>query len=173
MEKLWPILAPVAALAVNVIVQVIAVRFAQGRHFLRAVVLGFFVGAAALLVAETFFPVARDPGEAWVVAVLVNLPLYAALSYCFFTFANLGQSSIRIRIYDEIAQHRSGVSSAQIAREYDEAALMENRLQRLVESGDLVLRDGYYFLGRRRLVPIASIIFATKRFILGKISEFG
>jgi hypothetical protein len=108
-----------------------------------------------------------------VIAVFVNLPLYAALSYCFFTFANLGQSSIRVRIYDEIAQQGIGVSSAQIAQEYDEAALMENRLQRLVESGDLVLRHGHYFLGRKRLVPIASIIFATKRFILGKTSEFG
>jgi hypothetical protein len=108
-----------------------------------------------------------------IIGVLVNLPLYAALSYCFFTFANLGQSSIRVRIYDEIAKQGTGVSSLQIAQEYDEAALMENRLQRLVESGDLVLRQGQYFLGRKRLVPIATIIFATKRFILGKTSEFG
>lgn len=172
MEELWPILAPIAALAVNVVVQVIAVRLSRGRHFLRAVGLGFFVGGAALLAAEAFFPVALDRREAWVIGAFVNLPLYAALSYCFFTFANLGQSSIRVRIYDEIAQQRTGVSSAQIAQEYDEAGLMENRLQRLVESGDLVLRDGHYFLGRKRLVPIASIIFATKRFILGKTSEF-
>ena len=173
MEKLWPILAPIAALAINVAVQVIAVRLWRGRHFLRAVALGFLVGATALLVAEAFFPVASNKRDAWVIGALVNLPLYAALSYCFFTFANLGQSSIRVRIYHEIAHQRTGVSGAQIALEYNETALMENRLQRLVESGDLLLRDGHYFLGRRRLVPIASIIFATKRFILGKMSEFG
>jgi hypothetical protein len=171
--KLWPILAPIAALAVNVGVQVIAVRLARGRHFLRAIVLGFLAGAAALLAAEALFPISPNPREAWIIAVLVNLPLYGALSYCFFTFANLGQSSIRIRIYDEIAHQPAGVSTVQIMQEYDEAALMENRLDRLIESGDLVLRDGEYFLGKKRLVPIASVIFATKRFVLGKTSEFG
>ena len=172
MERLWPILAPVAALAVNVITQVLAVRLWRGRHFLRAVALAFVVGAVALLAAEALFPVASERREAWMIGLFVNLPLYAALSYCYFTFANLGQSSIRIRIYDEIEQQPGGISAAQIAQEYNEAALMESRLQRLLESGDLVLREGRYFLGRKRLVPIASVIMATKRLVLGKMSEF-
>lgn len=172
MERLWPLLAPIAALAVNVIAQVLAVRMGQGRHFLRAVAAGFVVGAVALLAAETLFPVASEPREVWMIGLFVNLPLYAGLSYCYFTFANLGQSSIRIRIYDEIERQPDGISAAQIAQEYDEAALMENRLQRLLESGDLVLREGRYFLGRARLVGIANVIFWIKRLILGKVSEF-
>ena len=60
----------------------------------------------------------------------------------------------------------------EIAREYNEAMLLEMRLQRLVESGDLALRGGHYFLGRKRFVPIAKVIFWIKRLILGKVSEF-
>jgi hypothetical protein len=169
----WAVFAPVAALAVNVIVQVLLVRVQRGRHFLRAVAMGFMAGAVALLIAQSLFPPAADAREAVVLALLVNLPLYMALSYCFFNFANLGQSSIRVRIYDEIAREPQGVSIERLMREYDERALMQLRLQRLIESGDVVLRDGRYFLGRRRLVPVARLIFAGKRFVLGIESQFG
>ena len=172
METWWPILAPIGAVAINVLAQILAVRIGKGRHFLRAVVLGFFVGAASLIVAQAVFLPASNPREAWFIAVLVNLPLYAALSYCFFNFVNLGQSSIRIRIYDEIARQSGGVAIADIALEYDEPALMQMRLERLTESGDIVESNGRYFIGRKRFIAIAKVIFALKAFILGKGSEF-
>jgi hypothetical protein len=172
METWWPIIAPLAAVAINVLAQILAVRIGNGRHFLRAVMLGFFIGAAALIVAQTIFPPASHPREAWFIAFFVNLPLYAALSYCFFSFILLGQSSIRIRLYDEIAQQRGGVAIEEIAREYDEPALVRMRLQRLTESGDIIESNGRYFIGRKRFVPFARAIFALKTFILGKGSEF-
>ncbi len=168
----WPVIAPVAALAINVLGQIVVFRWQHGRHFLRSIALGFLLGGAALMIAQCIYPPGSDPFEAWSKALLVNLPCYAALSYCFFNFANLGQSSIRVRIYARIAARSDGVSVSEIAREYNEAMLMEMRLQRLVESGDLVLRDGRYFLGRERFVPIAKVIFGIKRLILGKGSEF-
>ena len=172
MDLWWPVIAPVAALAINVLGQIVVFRLQGGRHFLRSIALGFFLGGAALMIAQCIYPPGPDTFEAWSKALLVNLPCYAALSYCFFNFANLGQSSIRVRIYAKVAARADGVSVAEIAREYNEAMLMEMRLQRLVESGDLVLRDGRYFLGRTRFVPIAQVIFWIKRLILGKVSEF-
>jgi|ERR1700686_2317901 len=168
----WPVIAPIAALAVNVLGQIVVFRLQHGRHFLRSIALGFILGGAALTIAQFICPPGPDSLEAWSKALLVNLPCYAALSYCFFNFANLGQSSIRVRIYARVAARSDGVSVAEIARDYNEAMLMEMRLLRLVESGDLVLRDGRYFLGRARFVPIARVIFGIKRLILGKVSEF-
>jgi len=174
--ELWsytPVAAPIAALAVNVVAQVAQVRLARGRHFLRAVALAFFAGAAALAGIEAWL-IARHTltGETLEKALLVNAPIYAALSYCFFNFVNLGQSSIRIRLYSEIATSTDGVSVAQLSAEYNEESLMRMRLHRLTESGDIVERDGRYFVGRGRLVPIARLIFGLKKFILGKASEF-
>ena|SRR5437764_244539 len=168
----WAVIAPIAALAVNVLGQIVVFRLQHGRHFLRSIAFGFFLGGAALLIAQCIWPPDPSPIEAWSKALLVNLPCYAALSYCFFNFANLGQSSIRVRIYAKVAARSGGVSVLEIAREYNEAMLLEMRLQRLVESGDLALRDGRYFLGRKRFVPIARVIFWIKRLILGKVSEF-
>jgi hypothetical protein len=168
----WPVIAPVAALAVNVLGEIVVFRLQGGRHFLRSIVLGFLLGGVALVVAQCIYPPDSEPFEAWAKALLVNLPCYAALSYCFFNFANLGQSSIRVRIYARVAARADGVSVAEIARDYNEAMLIEMRVQRLMESGDLLLRDGRYFLGRNRFVPIARLIFGIKRLILGKVSEF-
>jgi hypothetical protein len=172
MHVWWPVVAPVAALAINVLGQIVVFRLQEGRHFLRSIALGFVLGGMALMITQFIYPPGLASFEAWSKALLVNLPCYAALSYCFFNFANLGQSSIRVRIFARIAARSDGVSVAEIARDYNEAMLMEMRLQRLVESGDLVLRDGRYFLGRTRFVPIAKVIFGIKRLILGKVSEF-
>jgi hypothetical protein len=168
----WPVIAPVAALAINVLGQIVIFRLQRGRHFLRSIAMGFLLGGAALMIAQCLYPPGSDPTEAWTKALLVNLPTYGALSYCFFNFANLGQSSIRIRIYAKVMARPGGVLVSEIAQEYNEASLMEMRLRRLVESGDLVLRDGRYRLGRKRFVPIAHTIFWIKRLILGKLSEF-
>jgi hypothetical protein len=172
MRVWWPVIAPVAALAVNVLGQIIVFRLQHGRHFFRSVALGFVCGGVALMIAQFLYPPGATPLEAWSKALLVNLPIYGALSYCFFNFANLGQSSIRVRIYAKVAARPDGVSVSEIAQEYNEASLMAMRLQRLVESGDLQLREERYFLGRTRFVPVAKVIFWIKRLILGKLSEF-
>lgn len=170
---LWPyapLAAIVAALAVNVLAQIALVRLSRGTHFLRSAAGGFGAGLLALALFEVWL--ISNSGETWDKALLVSLPSYVALSYCFFNFINLGQSSIRIRLYSEIATAPDGVSVEQMTREYNEDALLHARLQRLTESGDIVERDGRYFVGRRRLVPVAAIIFGLKAFILGKGSEF-
>ena len=52
-----------------------------------------------------------------------------------------------------------------------DAGKMPN-VQRLVESGDILLRDGRYFVGRNRFLLISSILFTAKRLLLGRESEF-
>jgi len=126
------------------------------------------------LIAFDVFSVTRfdTAGETTAMSLLINIPTYLALSYCFFNFVNLGQTSIRIRIYSEIAAHPNGMPAAEVAREYQDDALMRVRLQRLIESGDVVRKADRYFVGRTRLVRLGDIIFAAKRFVLGKASEF-
>ncbi|HMG03894.1 MAG TPA: hypothetical protein VK581_00450 [Chthoniobacterales bacterium] len=172
MRVWWPVIAPVVALAINVLGQILIFRLQRSHHFLRSVALGLLLGGAALMIAQCFYPPGSNPTEAWTKALLVNLPTYVALSYCFFNFAHLGQASIRVRIYAMVIARPGGVSVSEIAQEYNETSLMAMRLQRLVESGDLTLRGGRYRLGRKRFVPIAHTIFWMKRLILGKLSEF-
>jgi len=167
------ILFPIAALAVNAIVQAVAFRSRRGAQFFRSIVEGFVSGAILLTILEfASSPSGASSTEYWMLALLVNGPTYFCLSYCAYNFVQLGQTSIRIRIYSEIAANPSGISVEEMKREYDDDALIRGRLQRLTESGDLVESNGHYILGRKRFLYIANILFAAKRFLLGKGSEF-
>ncbi len=169
----YSLLAPVLALAANVVAQVLLVRLRKGAHFLRSVVEGCLAGAGLLVVLEgtrLFFQ--GISLETLALTLLVNAPAYLALSYCYFNFVNLGQSSVRIRIYARIAEAPAGLLMEEIAREYNESALLQLRLHRLNESGDMVEKNGVFHTNRRRLVWIAAVIFKIKQFLLGKTGEF-
>jgi hypothetical protein len=167
------LLTPVLALACNVIAQVVQVRLSRGSHFLRSILIAFLAGFLVFGLLEVWRITGTGvSGDSLAIACLVNAPIYVALSYCYFNFVNLGQTSVRIRLYTEIAERPGGMSASDLVHIYDEKALMRARVDRLLESGDLVERDGRYHLGRRRLVPIASVIFYAKRLVLGRASEF-
>jgi hypothetical protein len=137
------------------------------------VVEAFGLGLLALGGCEACMIAARTlTGETPAMAFLVNAPIYFCLSYCFFNFANLGQSSIRIRIYSKILESPQGARIETILEEYNETDLAKTRLQRLFESGDLISNGTECHIGRRRLVKIGAPIFFLKKFLLGKLSEF-
>jgi hypothetical protein len=168
-----PLLTLVGAVATNVFAQIIAVRARRGRCFLRSIMEGFAIGFFTLLLLDLIlFSSGAVDRDGLLAVCFVDVPAYAALSYCYFTLAYLGQSSIRIRMYDEIASSRDGITVRDMSFRYDDVSLLEMRLQRLIESNDIVERDGRFFVGRARLVRIGRIIVATKRVLLGKQSEF-
>jgi hypothetical protein len=75
-------------------------------------------------------------------------------------------------MYSEIVSTRSGISVEELDREYDDKALMRERLRRLVESGDIVEKEGRYFVGRKRFLLFSNILFFAKRILLGREREF-
>lgn len=165
------LLSPVVALTFNVIVQVMAFRRSRGGHFFRSVIAGFLGGAGALVLLEAahaFLAKSWEPAD----ALLLDVPIYAALSYCYYNFVQLGQTSIRIRLYMEIAERAGGLAAVEIARTYNERTLMHARLQRLLESGDIVERGGRFLIGKQRLVLVAFVLFLAKKILLGRESEF-
>jgi hypothetical protein len=167
------ILCPIVAVVVNVVTQILVFRHHRGAHYFRSIAEGFFAGAAFLAVAEIILTIRGGAQDSpWVVPILVNTPIYLALSYCAYNFIQLGQTSIRLRMYSEIASQAAGVSVEEMKREYDDNAMMQARLRRLIESGDILERDGRYVVGRSRLVLISNILVIAKRIMLGKSSEF-
>ncbi len=163
---------PLVALAINVIAQVLLLR-ARRSDFLRSIVEGCLIGGVALLVLNvSLIAWLARCREGFVRFLLVNVPTYVALSYCYFGVVSLGETGIRIRIFAEIAKTPAGMSTEDIERLYSEGAFAAMRLRRLLEGGDIIERDGRYFVGKNMLVHAANFMFAAKRFLLGKKSEF-
>ncbi len=170
--QICSIASPLAALCVNAVAQVLAVRASRGRNFLRCVLVGFFTGALALAAFETLLFRTNSGPDACAVSLLVNAPTYAALSYCYFGLVNLGQTSIRIRLYAEIAERPEPMPLQEIDRIYNEEAFAGMRIKRLLESGDIVEKNGRYYINRTRLALAANVIAGIRLFIIGARSEF-
>jgi len=164
---------PIAALAMNVIIQILVFRLRRGARYFRSIVEGFLAGAFAFVIFEAAFALGHfSLIDILTRALFVDFPIYLALSYCAYSFIQLGQTSIRIRMYSEIASSPDGINVNELKREYDDNALMQARLRRLIESGDIVQSGGRYSVGRKRFLYISNILFAAKLLLLGKSSEF-
>ena len=167
------LLSPILALAVMVVVQATVLRARGGEQFFASVMAGFLAGlvvAIAMQVALLWvFPRNFDR---WVLAVVANPAIYVMLAYCFFNFINLGHASIRIRIFKECRDRGGFITHEELRAVYDDDRIRDVRLQRLLEGGDIVREKGRWKLVNPRLVPVATLVFALKQFVLRRESEF-
>lgn len=167
------LLSPIMALAVMVVVQAVALRARRGNWFFRSVVAGFLAGLViAIAMQVTLLLVFPRNLDRWVLAVVANPAIYVMLAYCFFNFINLGHSSIRIRIFKECHDRGGFITHEELRAVYDDERIREVRLHRLLEGGDIVQEEGRWKLVNPRLVPVANLVFALKRFVLRRESEF-
>jgi hypothetical protein len=166
------ILAPLLGLAANVPAQLIAGRFDPRHRVLRSALVGLAVGGVAcLLVTLLTIPAEWRSPNYWV-GLAVNGVSYVGFGFCYWVFLNLGAGSIRMRIFDEISARREGLTEAELNDRYDDRKLMLLRLQRMESSELISVKDGRYFVARRWLVALATIIRLAKMLVMGKPSQF-
>jgi hypothetical protein len=173
------LLIPVVGLAVNVFLQIVLLRVAEGRGFMRTIALGFFVGGMFTIVAyflaglkwcstgnsDGLLPLLLE----W---LCVIGPTYAGLGYGYANFANLGNTSIRIRLCEELRHYPEGRPVEDIQKQYSEISILGLRLHRLSEGGDIAKVGDRWQVNRKRFVWIGGIIFSAKQVVLGRRSEF-
>lgn len=169
---LYPV-CPFAALAVMVIVQGMLMRVARRKAFYRSVIAGFLAGLIVLAVLQV--ALAHHLGELrarCVLLVAANPAVYLGLAYAFFNFINLGQSSIRIRVFRECRQRGGFITHDDLRAIYDENAIRDGRLERLTRGGHIALDKGRWRLANSRLVAVAVSVAAIKLLVLGRTSQF-
>jgi hypothetical protein len=66
----------------------------------------------------------------------------------------------------------SGLSRSELFSLYDYRQIIELRLARLLSKGQVVARDGRYFLNGFLLWSIAVVVRSAKLLVMGKGSEF-
>ena len=96
-----------------------------------------------------------------------NLLIYALLGYCYFHFVNMGETARRIRILTELASTREGLSLREILERYSSKDIIDRRLARLVNSGQIKCENGRYYTGSAAVLTMAKFLAAAKKIIFG------
>lgn len=163
----------VFGLMINVLAQVFCFRFIRGIGLLKSVFLGFFAGFLSVLIIELylFFAISTSFMD-FFMFLIVNSIFYASLGYCYFHFINLGETARRIRILGEIYDSKDGLSLKEILQRYNAKEIVEKRISRLLNNGQVILKNGRYYIGNPIMLMINRVIVAMKLMLLGKRSEF-
>ena len=150
------IFTPFIGLAANILMQIAVFRFFPRTGLLRSVFLGFACGFAVSLLIK--------PG----VAPVSNIAIYILLGYCYFHFVNMGETARRIRILTELADAGNGLSLGEILGRYNSGDIIDRRLARLVDNGQVIYKNGKYYIGNPAMLAIASALAAAKHLIFGR-----
>jgi hypothetical protein len=178
------------ALAVNVLVQLAVCRAGQVANrpgvgqianlphvprwsLMRSIYVGFLAGLAVVAAAGAAYLAwgPRTIGDALCSAAL-NVMTYGALGFGYFHFLNLGETARRIRIIREIDAAGRSLTRAEILERYAAESIVNVRINRLLAAGQIVFREGRYYLAKPTVLYMARVIVLMKLLVLGKRSEF-
>jgi len=158
---------PIVAFSINVATQILCIRFAM-KGLLKSLLSGFAIGLLSLLLVQL---ISAFLGKTFLPNLTVNIIIYSSLGYCYFHFINLGETARRIRILRELYESNGGLTLDKILKRYNAEAMVELRLQRLISSGQIILKDGRLHVGKPVLSFISKIIILMKLILLGRKSE--
>lgn len=166
--RYFHVLIPLIALAVNVIIQVASFRIIRKIGLLKSEYLGFFLGIIFLIYMETWvcFQLFLSLGESACIFI-VNSLAYCALGYCYFHFINLNETARRIRILTELFYSENGLSQQEVLGVYNAEEIIGRRIKRLVDHGQVIEKNGKYFIGNPAFLLMAKAVEIMKSVIFG------
>lgn len=160
------------ALAAAIASHAVLLRFA-GWAFLKGLAASLVVGFGVVVVAHATLPMFGPFASGAGALLLVGDCLLLACGwFVFLNFVVCSESSIRVRLLREIIAAGGSIAEADLMAAYNERALVDMRLDRLVTGGQVVVADGRYRLTSRPLRAIGLLFRSLKRLILRRTSEF-
>lgn len=168
------IISPMAGFAVNALLQIGVLRWSRRLTLLKSVYVGFFCGLLIVIGVDWFciWSHAEHPAMAFSAISMVNILIYGVLGYNYFHFINMGETARRIRMIRELHESPEGLTSSEILDRYNAAEVIAVRMQRLIQNGQVLEKDGRYFIGNPALLKISQGVVFFKWLLLGKRSEF-
>jgi hypothetical protein len=158
-DDLMRVIIPLLALLLNISSQMLSFRILNGLGLLKSEYLGFAVGFLSLFFGKAY---AYLP---------VNIIIYLALAYLYFTFVNLGETARRVRILSELNEVREGLTYEELLKCYNAKMILEKRIDRLVKNKQIVCREDRYYVGSCAMFFISRAIEIMKLILLKRTSE--
>ena len=153
---------PFIGLLINFISYVIFLR--SKIRMLVSVLLGFFCGIFSML-AVYLLLTDQITSE----LIFLQSAIYILFSYCMFHFNNLAITARRIRIIREIYSKGNSISTSELLSIYNSKIMVDLRLDRLVNTGQILLQNGRLFINSKILLAATMILVSLKWIFYKKI----
>ena len=178
MQQSSILLAAGSALLVNVVVQVLAHRFAVHRLALEArlvptLLMGFLSGSATFVLAVAWVRISFGPNDAIWWHAAAALLVYIAGSFSFVCFVSAGETSVRVEILRQLKRRAAGLTLEELDDAYSNSILIRTRLDRLIEAHAIRIDRGRYQLASKSLLVVARVFRLAKLVLFGVTNEFG
>jgi len=160
------ILSSIISLLINICSQLLIFRYIPRLALLKSIFLGFSMGFLGLFMLEFYYFKISSYN------FFTNFIIYSALGYCYFNFVTLGETARRIRLLTELYNVKEGLSISELMERYNSKHMIELRINRLLYNGQIIERNGRYYIGNPIILLITKIIVMMKLIFLGKKSEF-
>jgi len=166
-------LVPFVALLACIVAHVLVSRALPELPRHHGLVLGALAGLAALAGLGWGLASQADRTDRMGLGVAWTLTYMSLVYWYVFGFFNLGESARRIRLLVELrAAGERGLTRAEILAAYNARMIVDARLGRLLAGGQVVERDGRYFIGKPLMLCGAKALVLLKLVFLGAPSEF-
>jgi len=165
--SLLHISVPVLGLFSNMTVQLLGIRCVYSISYYKSIGYGCFAGLFFVLASEIFFLLFETKEIFNLLALsFANLVAYLFIAFSYFAFINLGVSSLRVRLLDELWQSKDGLSMSEILKKYSSREIVKNRIEKLEKGGQLQLRGDRYYLGESLALLMVKILEFLKFIVL-------
>lgn len=163
------IFIPILSICLNVAAQIFFCKYIVKRMLLKSIYVGFIFGLVNFILCE--FIVYHKFREEWFPLLCVNLIIYGCLSGCYFTFINMSETARRVRLLRELYEAADGLTKEGILKRYNAQEIIDVRTSRLLNNGQIILREGKYYIGSPLMAFISRTIVFMKFIMLGKEGE--
>lgn len=171
MHDFYPVVvvAPVLALAAYCVSQILVARITPGSSPYHSLKLGFICGLLVVMTVSSWGVGRMEIGlQSRIGYLAINLLTYLALAFGYFNFVNLTVASLRIRLLEEIRESGGSLPAEALKAAYNSREVVAIRLQRLIQGGHLVEKDGRLHSGRLPFLIVARIFDGLHWFIFGQ-----
>ena len=97
-----------------------------------------------------------------------NVTIYSCLGYCYFSMIGMGEHARRIRMLKELNNVPEGLTLKEMLDRYSAKDMIELRIGRLIRSGQVLEKEGRYFIGKPVMLFFTNLTVMMKKNILGR-----
>ena len=144
--NIFYVLLPFIGLAINIFLQIIFLRFNDGKVYFKSVILGFFIGIFFILIVDIFyFSLKIFEFKNYLFSYAMNILSYSLLSLCYFAFINIGVSALRIRLLNELEDNPKGLTTDEILTKYNSQEIINRRINKLATNKQISYQNQRYY----------------------------